>query len=131
MTGNLDYLSDFKNFDGGYVTFGGGAKGGKSTIKGTLKTERHYRRKFSVARTPQQNGVAERRNRTLIEAARTMLADSKLPTTFGPEAVLILLAMGTNSNDFVSIEESIGAGHSSKETGSSQDYILIPLWKDG
>ncbi|GJS76525.1 hypothetical protein Tco_0726406 [Tanacetum coccineum] len=28
-------------------------------------------------------------------------------------------------------EESIGAGHSSKETGSSQDYILMPLWKDG
>ncbi|GJV20882.1 putative ribonuclease H-like domain-containing protein [Tanacetum coccineum] len=34
-----------------------------------------------------QNGVAERRNRTLIEAARTMLADSKLPTTFWAEAV--------------------------------------------
>ncbi|GJR76250.1 putative ribonuclease H-like domain-containing protein [Tanacetum coccineum] len=30
------------------------------------------KREFSVARTPQQNGVAERRNRTLIEAARTM-----------------------------------------------------------
>ncbi|GKD03859.1 putative ribonuclease H-like domain-containing protein [Tanacetum coccineum] len=40
------------------------------------------KREFSVARTPQQNGVAERKNRTLIEAARTMLADSKLPTTF-------------------------------------------------
>ncbi|GJU39964.1 ribonuclease H-like domain-containing protein [Tanacetum coccineum] len=38
---------------------------------------------------------------------------------------------GTNSNDFVRIEESIGAGHSNKETGSSQDYILMPLWKDG
>ncbi|GJV11853.1 retrovirus-related pol polyprotein from transposon TNT 1-94 [Tanacetum coccineum] len=38
---------------------------------------------------------------------------------------------GTNSNDFVGTEESIGAGHSSKETGSSQDYILMPLWKDG
>ncbi|GKB68627.1 putative ribonuclease H-like domain-containing protein [Tanacetum coccineum] len=35
-----------------------------------------------VARTPQQNGVAERRNKTLTEAARTMLADSKLPTIF-------------------------------------------------
>ncbi|GKA70016.1 putative ribonuclease H-like domain-containing protein [Tanacetum coccineum] len=33
-------------------------------------------RQFSVARTPQQNEVAERRNRTLIKAARTMLADS-------------------------------------------------------
>ncbi|GJX27621.1 putative ribonuclease H-like domain-containing protein [Tanacetum coccineum] len=40
------------------------------------------KREFSVARTPQQNRVAERKNRTLIEAARTMLADSLLPTTF-------------------------------------------------
>ncbi|GJT81095.1 putative ribonuclease H-like domain-containing protein [Tanacetum coccineum] len=37
------------------------------------------KREFSVARTPQQNGVAEKKNRTLIEAARTMLADSKKP----------------------------------------------------
>nr|GEV61046.1 putative reverse transcriptase domain-containing protein [Tanacetum cinerariifolium] len=44
-------------------------------------------RHYSVARTPQQNGVAERRNRTLTEAARTMLANSKLPTTFWTEAV--------------------------------------------
>nr|GEU48537.1 hypothetical protein [Tanacetum cinerariifolium] len=44
-------------------------------------------RQYSVARTPQQNKVAERRNRTLIEAARTMLADSKLPTTFWAEAI--------------------------------------------
>ncbi|GJV55558.1 ribonuclease H-like domain-containing protein [Tanacetum coccineum] len=45
------------------------------------------KREFSVARTPQQNGVAERKKRILIEAARTMLADSKLPTTFWVEAV--------------------------------------------
>ncbi|GJT02055.1 putative ribonuclease H-like domain-containing protein [Tanacetum coccineum] len=45
------------------------------------------KREFSVARTPQQNGVAKRKNRTLIEAARTMLADSLLPTTFWAEAV--------------------------------------------
>ncbi|GKC92704.1 hypothetical protein Tco_1158146 [Tanacetum coccineum] len=38
MTGNMSYLSDFKEFDGGYVTFGGGAKGGKITGKWTLKT---------------------------------------------------------------------------------------------
>ncbi|KAJ9560080.1 hypothetical protein OSB04_005240 [Centaurea solstitialis] len=44
-------------------------------------------RQYSTPRTPQQNGVAERRNRTLIEAARTMLVDSKLPITFWAEAV--------------------------------------------
>nr|GEV56484.1 putative ribonuclease H-like domain-containing protein [Tanacetum cinerariifolium] len=37
MTGNMSYLSDFKEFNGGYVTFRGGAKGGRITGKGTLK----------------------------------------------------------------------------------------------
>ncbi|GKA48051.1 putative ribonuclease H-like domain-containing protein [Tanacetum coccineum] len=221
MTGNMSYLSDFKEFDGGYVTFGGGAKGEKITGKGTFKTgkldfedvyfvkelqfnlfsvsqmcdkkntvlftntgcfvlspnfkladesqvllkvprknnmcsvdmknivpkesltclvtkatldelmlwhrrlgkatqsllftwvfflaskdetsgilkrfiteienlvdkKKCIKKEFSVARTPKKNGVAERRNRTLIEAAKTMLADSKLPTTFWAEAV--------------------------------------------
>ncbi|GKE68605.1 putative ribonuclease H-like domain-containing protein [Tanacetum coccineum] len=205
------------------------------------------RREFSVAKTPQQNSVAERRNRTLIEATRTMLADSKLPITFWAEAVntscyvqnrvlvgkpynktpyelfrgrtpalsfmrpfgchvTILITLdylgkfdgksddrffvgyslnnkafrvynirtkkveenlhvrfledkpiiagagpkwlfdidvltesmnyvpvvaGTNSNDSAGTEESVGTGHSSKETRSSQDCILMPLWKDG
>ncbi|GKB37378.1 putative ribonuclease H-like domain-containing protein [Tanacetum coccineum] len=47
----------------------------------------HKVKVISVARTPQQNRVAERKNRTLIEAARTMLADSLLPTVFWAEAV--------------------------------------------
>ncbi|GJY36885.1 hypothetical protein Tco_0422263 [Tanacetum coccineum] len=38
MTGNMSYLSDFREFDRGYVTFVGGAKRGKITSKGTLKT---------------------------------------------------------------------------------------------
>nr|GEU65138.1 hypothetical protein [Tanacetum cinerariifolium] len=45
------------------------------------------KREFNNARTPQQNRVSERRNRTLIEAARTMLADAKLSVTFWAEAV--------------------------------------------
>ncbi|GJY17340.1 putative ribonuclease H-like domain-containing protein, partial [Tanacetum coccineum] len=43
----------------------------------------------------------------------------------------VLVAVGINSNDLVCIEESIGAGHSSNLIGSSQDYILMPMWKDG
>ncbi|GKB38876.1 retrovirus-related pol polyprotein from transposon TNT 1-94, partial [Tanacetum coccineum] len=223
MTGNIAYLSDFKEFDRGYVTFGGGAHGGRISSKGTLKTdsldfedvyfvnkkdnmysfdmknivpkesltclvtkatsdesmlwhrrlghinfkninklvkdnlvrglptkrfendqtcvaclkgkqhrasckskvlnpitkplfmlhmdllgptfmsslmhkqyclvvtddysrEKGIKREYIIARTLQQNGLAKRRNRTLIEAARTMLADSKLPTTFWAEA---------------------------------------------
>ncbi|GJT78157.1 ribonuclease H-like domain-containing protein [Tanacetum coccineum] len=164
MTGNMSYLTDYEEIDGGYVAFGGNPKGGKITGKCTIKTGKEAQslflmkkiyclvvtddysrftwvffpstkdenngilksfitrienlvdhkvkvircgnrtefknremnqfcekkgilRQFSVARTPQQNGVAERRNRTLIEAVRTMLAGSKLPTTFWAEAV--------------------------------------------
>ncbi|KAI3770671.1 hypothetical protein L6452_01812 [Arctium lappa] len=42
---------------------------------------------YSVARTPQQNGVVERRNRTLVEAARTMLSQSDLPLFLWVEAI--------------------------------------------
>nr|GEZ12316.1 putative ribonuclease H-like domain-containing protein [Tanacetum cinerariifolium] len=45
------------------------------------------KREFIVPRTPQQNSIAERKNRTFIEAARTMLADSLLPIPFWAEAV--------------------------------------------
>ncbi|GKG18026.1 hypothetical protein Tco_0372324, partial [Tanacetum coccineum] len=39
MIGNIAHLSNFKDFDGGYVTFGGGAYRGKITGKGTIKTD--------------------------------------------------------------------------------------------
>nr|GEV31876.1 hypothetical protein [Tanacetum cinerariifolium] len=45
------------------------------------------KREFSVPRTPQQNGIVERKNKTLIEATRTMLADLLLPIPFWAEAV--------------------------------------------
>nr|GEZ38839.1 integrase, catalytic region, zinc finger, CCHC-type, peptidase aspartic, catalytic [Tanacetum cinerariifolium] len=41
----------------------------------------------STTRTPKQNGVVERRNGTLVEAARTMLPASKLPLFFWAEAI--------------------------------------------
>nr|GEV50878.1 uncharacterized mitochondrial protein AtMg00810-like [Tanacetum cinerariifolium] len=45
------------------------------------------KKEFSVPRTPQQNGIAERKNMTLIEATRTILVDSLLPILFWAEAV--------------------------------------------
>nr|GEW88991.1 retrovirus-related Pol polyprotein from transposon TNT 1-94 [Tanacetum cinerariifolium] len=74
MTRNMSYLSDFEEINSGYVAFGGNPKGG-------------IKREFSVPRTPQQNRIAKRKNRTLIEAARTMLADLLLPIPFWTEAV--------------------------------------------
>ncbi|WCJ26514.1 Retrovirus-related Pol polyprotein from transposon RE1 [Euphorbia peplus] len=42
---------------------------------------------FSAPRTPQQNGVVERKNRTLVEIARTMINERRLPKYFWGEAV--------------------------------------------
>ena len=57
-----------------------------ATIDDFLK-ERGIIRRLSVPYNPQQNGVVERRNRTLVEMARCLLLQSGLPTTFWAEAV--------------------------------------------
>ena len=51
-----------------------------------LKAE-GIRHELTVPKTPQQNGIAERLNRTLVEMARSMLLDAKLPKKFWAEAV--------------------------------------------
>nr|GEW58653.1 putative ribonuclease H-like domain-containing protein [Tanacetum cinerariifolium] len=128
MTGNMSYLSNIKEINGGYVAFDGNPKGDTECIvlspefklpdenqvllrvprennmynvdlKNTVTSRdltclfsKGIKREFSVARTPQQNGIAERKNRTIIEDARTMLADSLLPIPFWLRQ-FILLAM--------------------------------------
>nr|GEU51754.1 hypothetical protein [Tanacetum cinerariifolium] len=187
MTGNMSYLADFEELNGGYVSFGGNPKGGKISGKGKIKickldfedvyfvkelkfnlfsvtqmcdkknsvlftnTEclvlssdfklpdesqvllkvprennmynvillevypqkflkmitpvllvrkasnieplvrpsmmKGIKKEFSVPRTPKQNGIAERKNMTFIEAAITMLADSLLSILFLAKAV--------------------------------------------
>ena len=44
-------------------------------------------RQLTAAYTPQQNGVAERKNRTIMNMVRSMLSEKKIPRTFWPEAV--------------------------------------------
>nr|GEU77335.1 retrovirus-related Pol polyprotein from transposon TNT 1-94 [Tanacetum cinerariifolium] len=89
--GNMSYLIDYEDIDGGYVAFGGNHKGGKITRKATKDETNGILKSFITEIENlvdhKQNRVAKRRNRTLIEAARTMLADSKLATTFWVKAV--------------------------------------------
>nr|GEW86323.1 hypothetical protein [Tanacetum cinerariifolium] len=89
MTGNMSYFSNFEELNGGYDAFGGNPKGENQlslkvkVIRSDNGTEfknydlNHFcgmkgiKREFNVPRTPQQNGIVERKNRTLIEAARS------------------------------------------------------------
>nr|GFC10887.1 hypothetical protein [Tanacetum cinerariifolium] len=59
----------------------------------------------SVARTPQQNGVVERRNRTLVEAARTMLSPAKVPPFFWAEAIATACFTQNHGENFDKMEE--------------------------
>ncbi|KAL8124254.1 hypothetical protein AgCh_012047 [Apium graveolens] len=59
----------------------------KNLIMEEFCKDHGIKQEFSAPRTPQQNGVFERKNRTLIETARTMLDEAKLPTYFWAEAL--------------------------------------------
>nr|GFA28868.1 ribonuclease H-like domain-containing protein [Tanacetum cinerariifolium] len=97
------------------------------------------KREFSNARTPQQNWVAERRNRTLIEAARTMLADVKLLVTFGLKQLTLLttwgslmlkgmkvILLGTSSTNISGTKDA--ASQAVKKDVSFLRYIALPNW---
>ncbi|GJX37578.1 retrovirus-related pol polyprotein from transposon TNT 1-94 [Tanacetum coccineum] len=57
-----------------------------NTLNAFFKEE-GIKHQTSTPQTPEQNGVVERRNRTLVEAARTMLSTSKLPLFFWAKAI--------------------------------------------
>nr|GEV78143.1 ribonuclease H-like domain-containing protein [Tanacetum cinerariifolium] len=102
------------------------------------------KREYSIARTLQQNGVAKRKNRTLIEAARTMLADSLLPITFWTEAVnttcyVLNSTLVTKPHNKTSYELLNGPQDTNGNAGtqdnvdvgkeiSDQHHIVLPLW---
>nr|GEW54045.1 hypothetical protein [Tanacetum cinerariifolium] len=217
MIWNMSYLSDFKEFDGGYVTFGGGANGGQIISKGTFKTatinettgifkkfiteienlvdkkvknralvvKPHNKTPYELfrGRTPALSfmrpcgchvtilntldhlgkfdgkadegyfiGYSMNSKAFRLYNIRTRRVEENLHIEFlenkpivagaGPEWLfdidMLIKSMNyvtvitrTNSNDFAGTKDSIGAGQSNMETGSTQDYIFMPLWKDG
>nr|GEU37061.1 copia protein [Tanacetum cinerariifolium] len=74
-------------------------------------------RQFSVDRTHQQNGVAERRNMTLLGLLRLWIVEENLHIRFSESTPN---GAGTKASDNV--------GHARKETEPIKHYILIPLW---
>ncbi|GJW54128.1 ribonuclease H-like domain-containing protein, partial [Tanacetum coccineum] len=102
----------------------------KNHVMNEFCAKKGIKREFSVARTLQQNGVAERKNRTLIKAARTMLADSLLPIPFWAEAVntacyVLNRVLVTKPQNKTPYELLIGS--SGKDKGPTQEYILLSL----
>nr|GEW58960.1 ribonuclease H-like domain, reverse transcriptase, RNA-dependent DNA polymerase [Tanacetum cinerariifolium] len=102
-------------------------------------------REFGVARTLQHNGIAERKNKTLIKVARTMLVASKLPNTFWSEAVntacyvlnraLVIKPhnktpyelIRKQTNGIAGTKDNIVAGQAEKKKEHEQEYIMISI----
>nr|GEY62516.1 putative ribonuclease H-like domain-containing protein [Tanacetum cinerariifolium] len=75
---------------------------------------------FVKATLDESNLWHRRKNRTLIEAARTMLADLLLPFPFGLRQLIL-----------PGIQDNFNAGKIGKEPVSTQQYVLLPLWSTG
>ncbi|GJW66706.1 retrovirus-related pol polyprotein from transposon TNT 1-94 [Tanacetum coccineum] len=94
--------------------------------------EKGIKREYSVARTPQQNGVAKRKNRTLIEAARTMLCFKPaigFMKPFGSHVTILNTLDNLGKFDGKSDEGTQRVFDSSKDQ-DNQDCIVMPIWKD-
>ncbi|GJV83742.1 retrovirus-related pol polyprotein from transposon TNT 1-94 [Tanacetum coccineum] len=94
MTGNRKLFSTYKAYNGGNVIFGSNLRGniiGKEFDNkvqfGEFCNANGITHNFSAPRTPQSNGVVERKNRTLQEMSRTMLNEQSLPQKFWCNAV--------------------------------------------
>nr|GEV45882.1 hypothetical protein [Tanacetum cinerariifolium] len=124
----------------GMLPLGGGAKGGKITGKGTIRTDEGIfvgysiiSKAFRVYNTRTRK-VEENLHITFLEN-KPMIAGGGPEWLFDIDALSVAMnyapvPVGTNSNDFAGKGASFDACQSSLETGSSQDYILMPLWKD-
>ena len=74
-------------------------------FKEYLKKE-GIKQEFTIPKCPEQNGMAERLNRTLVEIIRSMLVDSQLPKSFWAEA-LVAAAYLRNRSPTMTVETKI------------------------
>ncbi|GJZ62580.1 putative ribonuclease H-like domain-containing protein [Tanacetum coccineum] len=143
MTGNMSYLTDFKEIDGGYVAFGGNPKGGKITSRDHLgkfdgKADEGFFVGYSI------NSKAFR-----VFNSRTRIVEENLHVQFsentpniagsGPNWLFDIDALtksmnykpvvaGNQSNGNAGTKACDDAGKARMETVPGKDYILLPLW---
>ena len=67
--------------NGTFVGYSESSKAYRIYIPGQRQIEARIKREFTVPYNPQQNGVVERKNRTIIETTKAMIHDQSLPMT--------------------------------------------------
>nr|GEY30152.1 putative ribonuclease H-like domain-containing protein [Tanacetum cinerariifolium] len=134
MIGNISYLSDFKEINGGYVAFGGNPKGGKITSKGKIRTGTECIVLSFDFKSPDENYV-------LLRVPReTNMYNVDLKNIVPSGGLTCLFAMATldESNlwhrrlghiNFKTMNKQV-KGTGVKKTTSVQQYVLLPLWSN-
>ncbi|GKC01240.1 putative ribonuclease H-like domain-containing protein [Tanacetum coccineum] len=142
MSGNIAHLSDFKEFDGGYVTFGGGANGGRITGKDKLgkfdgKSDEGFFVGYSLSSKAFR--VYNIRTRKVQENLHVGFLENKpMLEGNGPKWLFDLDSL-TQSMNYVPVvagsSSNVSAGtqevsESSTPYQQDQDCIIMPIWKD-
>ncbi|GJU77329.1 hypothetical protein Tco_1274399 [Tanacetum coccineum] len=110
MTGNKAYLSDYEDFNGGFVAFGSDPKGGKITGKGKIKTANlDFDDVYFV----------DELNFKLLDESQVVLRAPRKDDVYSLDLKNIVPSEGT--------QDSYVAGSSGKDKGPTQEYILLPL----
>nr|GEW29611.1 putative ribonuclease H-like domain-containing protein [Tanacetum cinerariifolium] len=95
--------------------------------KSVPKMNNRIKREFSVTRTPQQDSIAKKKNRTLIEATRTMDHLGKFDGKADEGFFVMYSVLRKQTNDIAGTKDNIVAGQAKKKKEPEQEYILIPI----
>nr|GFA28998.1 hypothetical protein [Tanacetum cinerariifolium] len=146
MTGNISYLFDFEKINGGYIAFGGNPKGGKITGKDPLrkfdgKADEGFLVGYFVSSKAFR--VFNSRTRIVQETLHVNFLENQPNVTgSGPTWLFDIdtltqsmnyqpVVVGNQPNSSTCIQENLDACKVRKETISTQQYVLLPLWFTG
>nr|GEW76610.1 hypothetical protein [Tanacetum cinerariifolium] len=129
MTGNISFLLEFKEIDGGYVAFRGNPRDTKCVVLSSdykLPDENYV-----LLRVPRENNMYN------VDLKNVVPSGGIGPTWLFDINTLImsmnyqLVVIENQPNDNVGIKENYDAGKVGKETVSAQQYVPLPLWSTG
>nr|GFA89145.1 hypothetical protein [Tanacetum cinerariifolium] len=130
MTGNMSYLSDFEELNGGYVAFGGNPKGGKITGKGKFqgKVDEGFLVRYSVCSKAFR--VFNSRTRIVQETLHVNFMENKLNVVgSSPAWPFDIDSLTRTMNYHPVIAENQTNSHEGEER--NQTYVLFPVLSDG
>nr|GEV06042.1 hypothetical protein [Tanacetum cinerariifolium] len=142
MTGNIAYLSYFKEFDGGYVTFRGGAHGGRISIKGKFDGKSDEGFFVGYFLSSKAFRVYNTRTRMVEENLHIGFLENKpMIEGNGPKWLFDIDSLTQSMNyvpvgactildEFTCTQGDLNACTSLGKEATRQDYIVIPIWKD-